>query len=138
MASAFHDNPEWDGKVYLYLCVRGQSLKPNPADSYPTPDWFQTKQYEHGMDDYDVIPKGRDRSTAGFFMRHEASHYEPNLILPSHNEHDTDHLALDGIHQAWEKYQASGDTSGYPFVFVTDKGITITKNLADKQPVETV
>lgn len=46
-----------------------------------------------------------------------------------HNERDTDHIALETILKAWKKYQETGDTIGYPFVFVTKEGITITKNI---------
>lgn len=138
MASMFHDNPQWHNKVYLYLCVKGEGLKPRPEDSYPAPDWFQTRTYRRDDKDYDVVPKELDRSVVGFFIRHEVSHYEPRTDQPPHNEHDADHLALDSISKAYDKYEETGDTQGYPFVFVTGKEITITRNMKQQQPVKAV
>lgn len=43
------------------------------------------------------------------------------------SEYEADTLMFNSIVDAWDKYQKTGDSSGYPFVFVTPEGIIITK-----------
>lgn len=114
------------GKMFIYVCV-GKSNKPDPSDSYPTPSWFEVSAADKGK--YPVQMKGRDDPSAGFIIRHESFHYKSDG--GRYGEYETDLLAFDSITKAWKKFKETGDSSGYIFVFVNDRGITITKKPED-------
>lgn len=121
--------------MYIFLAV-GEPLAPHPKQSYPNPKQIEetnklpARGYRFG---YLGLP--------GFVLRHEIEHYEddPNLgkTLPGYKEtlpfeYQIDTLAYESIVKAWEKYQKTGDTSGYPFIFETKEGLIFTKHV-DKQ-----
>lgn len=138
MRAAIRSNPQWQDKVYLYICV-GKEYRPHPKDSYPRPDWYDSISPEIIGDSYSVSRKdeeGED-TDVGFIARHEVFHYNDSLEEWPHTESQADHSALDSITQAWEKYSQTGDTSGYSFVFVSDEGVTITKNMR-QQPTKAI
>ncbi len=118
-------HPEWRKKAYIYLSV-GKEYAPKPSQSYPNPEWFE--QYPDG----EVFIKSEKVPLPGFIFRHEIAHYEENKG-GEESEKETDRIAFEKVVQAWRKYQQSGDTSGYPFVFVTPEGITITKKIGNSK-----
>ncbi len=122
------ENPQFANKVYIYLAVGGD-LKPDPGESFPNPHQFEKhKSSLLGSIAYDRKSMTKSR---GFVLNHEIHHYNP--LGDAHGELATDLLTVDHIAGAWRKYQETGDTAGYPFVFVTNKGITITADLHQNQ-----
>lgn len=117
----FRLKPENIDKVYIYVAVGGD-IKPDPSQSYPSPDQF-TIINNPDKTGYDVFS---DKIKAGFIMRHEKFHYS-SPGGKSHNEHEADHGALQSIATAWDRYKNTGNNQDYVFVFVNDKGITITR-----------
>ncbi|MBI2039737.1 hypothetical protein HYT18_01565 [Candidatus Microgenomates bacterium] len=127
----FVNYPELHNQVFIYIVVGGE-FKPHPQQSYLEPGWFQ---------EYPWIPQlrdvGREKAyhrysepfTAGTTLRHEAFHYESEGEKSAADEYDADTRVFESVVSAWEKYQQTGDTSSYPFVFVTREGITVTKKL---------
>ena len=119
------DSFQGQQQVFIYLAVGGD-YKPNPSQSYPRPDQFEVNKYPSRYL-YNVFPKGE--ISPGFILAHETGHYNPNQeFINDYYDGDADNSALDLITAAWQKYQQTGDNGGYPFVFVNDQGITITKN----------
>lgn len=125
-------HPEYARKIYIFLGA--EAVK--PTDSLPDPQWIEQYSRLHYLKSDTDLEKTyhfypRTKLDTGFALRHEVSHYksDPKQGERSFNpEGKTDAIAFKGIKEAWRKYQETGDTSGYPFVFVTEKGITITKN----------
>lgn len=120
-------HPEAANKIYIFLAV-GAKGAPLPKHSYPEPKWIE--QYSTG-DPKEGWNYRFFSPFTGFTLRHEISHYETypfnrNSSYP--HEWETDTLAYKRIKEAWEKFQSTGDSTGYPFVFVTKDGITITKS----------
>lgn len=105
------DKRRWfqGGKIYIFLAVGGHQ-KPNPKHSYLDPYGGYPPDDKYAF----VLP-------AGYVIRHELSHYgHPD-------ESEADILAANSLVDALEKYKKTGDSSGYAFVFVNDRGITITR-----------
>lgn len=124
-------NKSFRRKAFIYVCV-GKDQKPSPDQSLPNPDWFVIEG-ENG-------PVYLGENNSGFTLRHEIGHYEGKRQESDNEkerEDEADELAYVGIAKAWKQYQETGDTSGYPFVFVTDEGITITKNIATSNTQDT-
>lgn len=101
-----------DKKVGRMTILSQSGKPPYPKDSYPDPREYRISS----SDPTYPVPA----STAGFALRHEFAHE-----VSSHPK--TDYIALDGIKEAWEKFQKTGDDSGYYFVFETPKGIVVTE-----------
>lgn len=112
---------EWDNKAYIYLLVGGK-YKLHPAQSLPGPHQFNVYKEDQG---YTVYPK--DLSTPGFVLGHEVGHYEEHEKDTNESEDAANRLAYELLMRAWRLYQETGSTSGYPFVFVTNEGVIITK-----------
>ncbi|MBI4100212.1 twin-arginine translocation signal domain-containing protein [Candidatus Microgenomates bacterium] len=108
----FKKHPELAKKVFIYLAVGGPRA-PRPEDSYLDPRFPMPR-----------IP--------GFTLRHEISHYNWDTGVV-HSENESDSMAFDSIINAFNKFRQNEDTSGYPFVFVNKHGVTVTKQLEDKQ-----
>lgn len=117
-------NPEFERKVYIYLAVGGD-LKPKPEESYPNPKQFG--RYRNSLWGSFGYDRRLTSESLGFILNHEIHHYNP--LGNNHGEFETDLLTVNHIAGAWKKFQETGDTTGYPFVFATDKGITITADL---------
>lgn len=114
-------HPEWSNKVYIYLCVGGK-YTPSPDQPFTDPNMYTKSQDPNrNLRSYTVFPKDLP-SRKGFILRHELAHYVAGRM-----EGIADELALGSIEEAWKKYQETGDSSGYAFVFVNKKGVTITK-----------
>lgn len=115
-------------KTFIYVSV-GKGRKPTPDQSLPNPGWF-VLDGENG-------PIYTGENNPGFTLRHELGHYEGKRQESDNKQEGEDEankLAYEGIAEAWRKYQETGDTEGYPFVFVTKEGITITKNITKQPP----
>lgn len=120
-ALAITEHPEFSNKAYIYLSVKGESA-PDPTLSFPNIDMFLKNQDPNrDLNSYTVLPKQIPGST-GFSLRHEVAHYVAGKM-----EGIADELALEQIEEAWKKYQETGDSSKYAFVFINKKGVTITK-----------
>ena len=89
--------------------------RPNPSQTHPNPDDFQMNP-NASSNDPKSYPYGAQ--TPGQSLRHEAEHnvLEAQGIF---NEYHTDMRAMEGIRDAWERWEKSGftDNSGYYFVF---------------------
>lgn len=109
--------------VYIYLAV-GEGSKLSPEGSFPGPDNFQLRS--PSAKGY-IVEVPHANHYLGYALRHEFSHW--NNPDKSNSETVTDQLAYDSIVKAWDRYQQTGDDSGYPFVFVTKNGLTYTKDL---------
>lgn len=132
-------NPELENKIFIFLAVGGRQ-KPHPSYSYPQPEQFK---------EWPWIPQLREKGkeepyhrwqvpfTAGTALRHEIHHYQ-GIGEEMASEYPTDTKVLESITSAWEKYKTAGDSSGYPFVFVTKEGITVTKQPPKTTSSETV
>lgn len=116
------NHPQWLAKRYLYISVGGES-RPHPLQSYPLPE-FSGGYYE--------LPD----THPGFITHHEVAHYKEDEPWVE-GEDETDRIAYERLMKAWQKFQETGDTTGYPFVFVTPEGITITKKPPDKRTPQT-
>lgn len=123
------NHPEYHEKVYLYMVTEG-FVKPNPTVSYPGPQTMENNPTDTsgGKISYHVFTKLR--GLIGRVIRHEIGHY----FRPGNpaNEYDADSYSYDTTAKA-SQLALTGDTSGYPFVFVNEKGITVTKNLDRKE-----
>ena len=116
------NHPQFATRVYVYLAVGGD-LKPSPHSSYPNPREFKKHDSSQNPSDY-RFQFDFARRYRGFILRHETCHWDPNLgYLP---EYEADTCAFNSLVAAWQKYQETGDTSDYAFVFVNDLGITYT------------
>lgn len=124
-------HPQWLGKVYIYLSIGGK-FEPHPRQSYPSPEFFEVNQEFTKSIGYHVHPK----EGPGFSLHHEVAHYETDEHGIT-GEYESDRIAYERLMKAWQKFQETGDSSGYPFVFVTPEGITITKRPPDKRTPET-
>lgn len=123
-------SPNWKDNIYIFVSVGGR-LTPKPKDSFPQQGWYE--KYKRPFlfpiflpDQYVVdISDPNMRGGTAFVLRHELSHYgtEGNL----HDERQTDLKALDSLAGASDRFQNSGDTSGYPFVFKNKHGITYAR-----------
>ncbi len=130
--SLIRPNSTWGGnKAYIYLCVGGDS-EPNPTQSYPGPEQFSIFT---NKDSYTVFAKD---NLPGFILRHEAGHYEKQDPDKSENENLANRVAYERLIEAWKKYQQAGDISGYPFVFVSPRGVTITEKPTIKPTMRSV
>lgn len=113
---------EYGNKAYIYLAVKGESM-PHPSQSFPSPDQFKVYPKMNGYDE--VLHK--ETMTPGFILGHEAAHYEADEWSERERESAANRLAYELLMRAWRQYQETGSTSGYPFVFMTKEGVTITK-----------
>lgn len=130
----WQEHPELQNKVFIFLAVGGKK-KPNPEDSYLAPERY------HEMPDIEKIKeKGGYRfsgpHTAGSIFRHETYHY--NSGEKSNSEYEADTGGFESIVRAWETKQTTGRTDGYPIVFITAEGITVTKNTSQLSPKQSV
>lgn len=143
------ESEDLSSSIAIYMVVGGK-MKPHPDQSYPSREKFPDR------DDVDsfisaIVGDYRVKSesvTAGFVIHHEVAHYETNHVanLLGSSEYQTDTKALDRIGQAKRDLEdakkrkrivnSSGSTSllprisnSYPFIFVTNEGLIITKNL---------
>lgn len=124
--------PQLENKVFIFLTVGGRQ-KPHPTQSYPQPEqfiewpsWMMSQVREEGKEEHSyrfVAP-----FTAGTILWHEMHHYQGSGEKMA-SEYPTDTRVLESITSAWEKYQATGDSSGYPFIFTTKEGIIVTKQI---------
>lgn len=121
------------GRVYIYICVKGQS-KPQPQQSFPRPEQFQVFYNKDGT--YDVFSDD-EIDSAGFILHHEQGHYEDKRQDEDQKkrEREADRIAYEHLMKAWRKYRETGDTTGYPFIFVTKEGVTITQKQTAQQTV---
>lgn len=130
------EHPELQGKVFIFLAVGGKK-KPDPTDSYPSPDKYKDMEV-HNLQEAEA--QGRYRFfgpyTAGSIFRHEASHYGDGEFARSEYEADTG--GFESVVRAWETKQTTGRTDGYPIVFITSEGITVTKNTSQLSPKQSV
>lgn len=122
--SLLETHPEIKNKIYVYIAVGGD-LKPNPSQSLPKHDNRPEKTFKaHTGGTYLDTPL---HGHQGFLLRHELIHYKnPNEF--NTDELNVDRAALISLVAAWNHYYPNKDNSKFPFVFVTDEGITITKN----------
>lgn len=120
--------PVRNNKAYIYLCVKGD-YQPHPDQSYPAPQHFSkfTKKDTYTIHAKDILP--------GFHFRHELGHYEEKEDEENKAEEAANRIAYERLLEAWKYYQETGDDSGYPFVFVTKEGFTITRNLQTEENV---
>lgn len=126
---SLQSDPAFKNKAFIIMAV-GQKLRPQPSQSFPHPEQFKEWPWipdfrEQGKEK-DHLHRFSDPFTAGTTLRHEVFHYQ-GVDKESVGEYDTDTRMFESIEQAWDKYQNTGDSSGYPFVFVTPEGITITR-----------
>lgn len=128
----FAQHPEFKKRVYIFLAV-GEPLAPHPKQSYLNPE--QIEEYATNKAPVRRGYRFGYPRPAGFGLRHEIEHYEDDPYLgKTLSEYQVDTLAYDSFVRAWEEYQKTGDTSGYPFIFETKEGLIFTKHV-DK-PVE--
>lgn len=129
-----------DNRQYIYLAV-GKEDAPEPSQSYPKPSNFPELTRGRIISEEDkrksgiFAPYRYGNKTPGFLLRHEISHYNSENTHKGEWYTDTD--AYESIAKAWEQFRAKKESTGYPFIFVTEKGITITKNQQVANP-ETV
>lgn len=110
---------------------------PNLYQSYPDPNDFGVNP-NASPDDPKSYPYGAQ--SAGQILRHEIKHDEgiaqaiSRGHLPDFSEYNTDMAAMQGIRDAWEKWEKSGytDNSGYYFVFSLPEGGYILTKAQDK------
>lgn len=120
----FQRHPEFTNKVFIYLAVGGK-LKPKPQQSYPDPEWLKSH-----AELWEGRVVGVGDSSLGYALRHEIGHFESSGRGDKRGyktEPEADAFAMNSLVEAWRKFQSSGDTSGYSFVFVTAEGLTFTK-----------
>lgn len=91
-------------------------------DSFPDPELFMrdpSANCDNGKYPYGAQSIGNSLWHEGF---HEKGFGQEGLL--KNCEADVDNAAMDGIEEAWEKWEISGyeDNSGYPFVFSTPDG----------------
>lgn len=74
------------------------------------------------------VPIYINRGGAGSTLRHEAYHYNNKVgSTDDRNEYMADKGMFESIESAWEEFQRTGNTEGYPFIFETSEGMTFTK-----------
>jgi len=125
---SLQNDPAFKNKAFILMAV-GQKLMPHPSQSYPQPEQFEEWPWlpflrEQGKEK--DSHRWSDPFTAGTTLRHEVFHYQ-GVDKESVEEYETDTKMFESIEKAWEKYQETGDTSGYPFIFETEEGMTFTK-----------
>lgn len=119
------EHPGIERKVFIYVAVGGKA-QPRPSQSYPDPE--KLKQQGKMTLGYTYLGAGDD--SRGFALTHEVGHYDPLAQGPKRgyrSEPQADTSAMQSITEAWDRLQRTENTSGYPFVFQTEEGITITK-----------
>lgn len=124
-------DPNGSNKAFIFLCVGGE-VEPDPKQSFPGPQQFSLSPDKNS---YSVFSKDE---LPGFIIRHEAGHYEgkdPDYI---ENENLADRAAYERLIEAWKKYQQTGDATGYPFVFVSKRGVTVTQKNPGAEPVKVI
>lgn len=125
--------------ITIYVAVGGR-FKPKTDQSYPSRKQFPDRDDNQNQfvpklpDDYRVK---EEYVTAGFILHHEVSHYE--IASGSFAEYQTDTRTLERIDRASQSFQetqrlnylspasANRVSTSYPFIFVTDEGIIVTK-----------
>lgn len=116
---------KFKNKIFIHLAIGGNRT-PKPEQSFPSPASLEKSATkidpEHPLWSYRFHP-----NTPGFALWHEVKHYEqPFLRKPGRGgesqEYDTDTLAYENIAQASQKFIYTGDSSDFPFVFVTKEG----------------
>ena len=120
-------HPELKNKVYIFVAV-GDGVKPNPQQSFVTPEVFEKNEITKQKINVYWIRRfigGELEKMPGTTLRHEIGHYDQSDLANSEFEADT--RAYKSFVDAWDKFKETGDTSGYPFVFETDKGLTFTR-----------
>ena len=106
-------HPELEDRVVIVLAL-GAKMK-SFEKSFPQPDNFQIDQSCLTQESPSCYSISFNALSPSHIVRHEISHYETG------QERNADLKAFVSISEAWKKYQSTGDTSGYPFVFV-EKG----------------
>lgn len=105
--------------------------RPLPSQTHPNPKDFKINKSASPENPRHYLYGGQ---TPGQSLRHDLKHdvqareqwiKEGKLPdLNEYNEYKADMKAMDGIREAWEKWQGSGftDNTGYPFVFSLPEG----------------
>jgi hypothetical protein len=102
------------------LVVGYDSLIPDPSQSYPSPEEYRMAVIEEIL-----------ALTSGTLMRHEWGH----ICMPGRKkpllctEDEANNTAMEILARANQAFFEGGDDSLYYFGFVTEKGITLAKNL---------
>ncbi len=125
-------DPKLKDKVFIFVAVGGKR-KPYPNQSYLSPNQFQEIPGSHPPGYTEGTYRYIGPTTAGQTLRHESEHYYNNPHGISSSEYNADTGMFKSIEDAWKRKQ-EGDESGYPFVFETAEGVTITKNIAQQDP----
>lgn len=115
-------HPEYEKRMYIFLSVGG-ALTPHPEDSYPTPEVVLRGCEEQPVRTFDYYRFYPRPNNPAFVLLHELGHYHLRLSM---GEWMADNYAIDMITYNSNRYQTTGDTSSFPFVFVNNEGITVT------------
>lgn len=124
-------HPDWAAKARIWLAT-GDPNESHPEGSFPSPDkYIVTPPDDQGYHIGLFQPRGEGNPVPGdietypsvrsYVFRHEASHYERGPGA-ARSEYEADESAYNSLIAAWNKFQESGDTSGYPFYFVDKQG----------------
>lgn len=116
--------PDWMGKVYIYVCVGGNS-KPALDESFPVADQFENSEDSKSAFGYHVWEKSGEPHQ-GFTIRHEIGHYVNNFPQQAEDEAAADDFGIQTIEEATRR-NAQGDNTGYYFIFSTKEGVIYTK-----------
>jgi len=117
-------HPEYQHKVFVFLAVGGQS-QPKPGESLPDPNLIKESELkEANLGNY-RFESDFTSQFRGFVLRHEIGHYEPETGV-NLSEYQADTASYNILLAAWQKYQETGDSGGFAFVFVTNEGIIYT------------
>lgn len=119
-------NPELLDRVYFFVASSEHFRGAKPSQSIPDPSILVEIE---GANQESESYRYKSVGYPGIVLLHEVCHYSPQG--GPLNEYKADTKVNEFITRAWQKFNETGDTTGYPFVFLNNHGMTITKNLSE-------
>lgn len=122
--SFFTKFPESKNQAFIFLAVGGDEI-PKPQDSFPNiQSYLLSNCWADNIVDPTVDCYMVMNPNPGFTLRHEVMHFSKNY-METKSEVKVDDLALKSIQESWDRREG-GNSSSYPFIFLTDQGPVFT------------